>query len=211
MIGIFGGTFDPVHYGHLRPALEIVQQLDLEELRLIPCRQPPHRDMPVASADMRLQMLEAAVHGVEGLVIDPRELHRAGSSWMVDTLESIHGDTGDKTLCLLLGVDTFAGLDTWHQWQRIFELAHIVVMQRPGNEIPFSVALANELDKRSVNDITSLMDNESGNIFFCSVMQLDISASLIRKLVAEGSSARYLLPDKVLDIIENERVYDKDE
>jgi nicotinate-nucleotide adenylyltransferase len=132
MIGVYGGTFNPVHYGHLRTALEVKELFELEQLRLIPCRVPPHRDEPEVPAHIRLQMLEAAVSGTPGFSVDRRELDRAGPSYMVDTLHSLRSEIGNMPLLLFIGADAFGGLERWHQWQRLFDYAHIVVMTRPG-------------------------------------------------------------------------------
>ncbi|PPD32864.1 MAG: nicotinic acid mononucleotide adenylyltransferase, partial [Methylomonas sp.] len=128
MIGIFGGTFDPVHYGHLRSALEVKELFGLDEVRLIPCYQPPHRDQPKASATMRLQMLQQAINHEPGLVVDSRELNRAGPSYMVDTLKSLREEFSEQTLLLFIGSDAFENLTSWHRWQQLFDYAHLVVL-----------------------------------------------------------------------------------
>ena len=135
MIGIFGGTFDPVHFGHLRPALDVKQALGLREMRLIPCFSPPHRQQPVANPGQRLTMLRAAVGEEPELLVDNREMKREGVSYMVDTLSSLREEFGDEPLCLVLGSDAFLQLDGWHRWREIIELAHIVVTHRPGWEM----------------------------------------------------------------------------
>ena len=137
MIGIFGGTFDPVHYGHLRSALEVKDIFGLSEVRLIPCAQPPHREQPAATALMRLHMLELAIENQPGLIIDTRELNRQGVSYMVDTLKSLRQEFPNEPLLLFIGSDAFNHLKTWHQWQHLFDTAHIVVMTRPGFEINY--------------------------------------------------------------------------
>ena len=136
MIGILGGTFDPVHFGHLRPALEARQALGLDEIRLIPCNVPPHRPQPFASARQRLTMLQGAIAGHAGFVIDERELHRDGPSYTLDTLLSLHADIKGVDLCLLLGMDAFRGLTSWHRWHELIDHCHIVVMTRPDATFP---------------------------------------------------------------------------
>ncbi|MCK5724204.1 MAG: nicotinate-nucleotide adenylyltransferase, partial [Gammaproteobacteria bacterium] len=131
MIGILGGTFDPIHYGHLRTALDVQQCLSLDEVRFIPCGEPPHRDKPVAESLQRLAMVRAAIAGQKGFSVDDREIRREGPSYMVDTLTSLKHDFKTESLCLILGMDAFNGLEQWHQWQQIFELANIAVMKRP--------------------------------------------------------------------------------
>ena len=133
MIGVLGGTFDPVHFGHLRPALEVRQALGLEELRLIPLRQAVHRSQPQASPEQRLAMLRLAVRGAEGLRIDDRELRRVGESYTYDTLVDLRIELGPAVgLCLLVGADAFRGFLSWHRPDDILALAHLIVMRRPG-------------------------------------------------------------------------------
>lgn len=209
MIGIFGGTFDPVHFGHLRPALETMQSLALSEVRFIPCAQPPHRQMPLASAKHRMAMLSLAIEGQAGFVTDDRELRREGPSYMVDTLESLGQET-DQALCLLLGMDAFAGLPQWHRWQSLLSLAHIVVMQRPGvsREHLFQQhELTQLLQQAEVNAIQDLAGNTAGKIYFQQVTALDISATGIRQSLSSGESVRYLLPDTVDDYMQQHKLY----
>lgn len=201
MIGIFGGTFDPVHIGHLRPVLEVLEDLALDEIRLIPCHVPPHRAVPVASPMQRLAMLEMAIQGEPGLRVDDRELHRAGPSYTVDTLTSLRTELGNKPLCLLLGMDAFTGLNTWHRWRELITLAHIIVMHRPGSQPPAQGDVAALLAEHRTNNIALLRAHPAGHILLKEVTQLDISATHIRTLIKEGKSARYLVPDGVWEMI----------
>jgi nicotinate-nucleotide adenylyltransferase len=206
MIGIFGGTFDPVHYGHLRSALEVKEIFGLTEVRLIPSAQPPHREQPAATALMRLHMLELAIKNQPGLIIDTRELNRHGASYMVDTLKSLRLEFRDEPLLLFIGSDAFNHLKTWHQWQHLFDTAHIVVMTRPGFEIQnldvfFKVRLAGE--------ITELAQNTAGKLYFQQVTQLDISATAIRNMIAEQHNPGFLLPDSVIAYIRQHKLYQR--
>ncbi|MCK4950350.1 MAG: nicotinate-nucleotide adenylyltransferase [Gammaproteobacteria bacterium] len=207
MIGVFGGTFDPVHFGHLRPALEVLQGLQLQEIRWIPCHQPPHREMPVADSSLRVEMLEIAIKNVDGMHVDTREIEREGPSYMVDTLKSLREEAGDTPLCLLMGMDAFCGLDRWHKWQEIMELSHLIVMQRPDSNEPETGELAELLSRHKCENIEQIVSEKAGRILFYQVTQMDISASQIRKTLREGKSLRYLMPDKVIDIIEREGLY----
>ena len=137
-IGIFGGTFDPVHYGHLRSAWELLQDLRLAEVRFVPSATPPHRDRARAAARLRLKMVETAVAGQPGFTVDAREFEREGPSYTVDTLSEIRAEHVQQSLCLIVGTDAYAGLMTWHRWDEILELAHIIVAHRPGWELPRS-------------------------------------------------------------------------
>ena len=131
-IGILGGTFDPVHNGHLRMAIEVMELCALDEVRLTPLHTPPHRLLPNTTPQHRLAMLSHAVKEVQGLRIDERELQRAGVSFTVDTLRSLREELGNKPLCLIMGMDAFQGLNTWHEWTSLVDLAHIIVASRPG-------------------------------------------------------------------------------
>lgn len=204
MIGIYGGTFNPVHYGHLRTALEVKELFNLDELRLIPCRLPPHREQPDVPGEMRLQMLQIAVEGMPGFRVDRCELEREGPSYMVDTLRSLREDFPDTPLLLFIGADAFAGLERWHQWQRLFDYAHIVVMTRPGfNRQP----LSEFLQQRVVEDRKPLRARQAGCLFFQPVTLLDISATQIRYIIANAGNPRFLLPDAVLAFIQQHQLY----
>jgi nicotinate-nucleotide adenylyltransferase len=204
MIGIFGGTFDPVHYGHLRSAVEVKDIFGLSEVRLIPSARPPHREQPVASARMRVEMLQLATKNRSGLRCDTRELDREGHSYMVDTLKSLHQEFPGQRLLLFIGCDAFNNLMTWHQWRHLFDFAHIVVLTRPGFVIeqldPFFT------DRQAFQRI-ELAQAPAGKLFFQAVTQLDISATAIRNMIAEKKSADYLLPDAVLNYIKQHRLY----
>lgn len=207
MIGILGGTFDPVHFGHLRPALEIQQFLGLQEVRLVPCRIPPHRPQPQASAAQRVAMLEAAIRQHPVLRIDTRELERDGPSWTLDTLVSLRKELGAQGICLLLGMDAFRGLSTWHRWHELLDYCHMVVMTRPGTVLPEQGELADFIGLHRVLDAAALEQHASGLLLFHPVSQLEISGTSIRKQLAAGKDPGYLLPDPVIDIIHKEGLY----
>jgi nicotinate-nucleotide adenylyltransferase len=208
VIGILGGTFDPVHHGHLRCALEVQQECGLDKVLFIPAGQPPHRRQPAADAARRLAMLEAAVSDHPGFEVDPRELRRDGPSYTVDTLLSLREELPDASLCLLLGMDAFLGLPSWSRWERLIELAHLIVMCRPGSDPgSASAPLRDLLQARRVEFPRELRQRPAGGILLQPVTQLDISASRIRDSIARGRSVRYLLPDRVIDHIRRERLY----
>lgn len=207
MIGILGGTFDPVHYGHLRPAVELLQELDFDEVRLVPCHVPPHRESPRATPAQRLAMLEAAIKGERALAVDDRELRRAGPSYMVDTLASLRAELGARPIALILGMDAFRALASWHRWQELIGLAHLVVMRRPGAALPEEGEVARLVGAHLVHDPARLREHPAGHILTWSVTQMDISASSIRAQIAAGASPRYLLPDDVLALIRHWDLY----
>ena len=209
MIGIYGGTFDPVHYGHLRTSLEVREALELDELRFVPCQIPPHRGAPGASPEQRVAMLRAALADAPyGVRIDTRELERAGPSFMFDTLTSIRDDVGSKTpLALIVGSDAFHGLHRWHRWQSLIELAHIVVMQRPGTEPTWPRELEGFFTKFVRQQPRDLKVLPAGLMHFMVVSQLEISASHIRQLIGQQKSAQYLTPESVLRLIDQNQLY----
>ncbi len=207
MIGVYGGTFDPVHFGHLRSALEIKEAVGIEQMKLIPCGQPPHRCQPLAPADMRCRMLELAIEGDSGLGVDSRELEREGPSYMVDTLASIGAEQPAQILVLIVGMDAFEGISRWHQWRELFSLAHIAVMQRPGYSAQLPAAIAALDSVAMVTECDQLTQRKSGCIYFHEVTQLEISATKIRELIRQGCNPRYLMPERVLQLIERERLY----
>jgi len=207
-IGILGGTFDPIHYGHLRPALELLETLALPEVRFVPCRIPAHRDVPAITADQRLTLVQLATAEQAGFVVDDRELRREGPSYMVDTLTSLREDFGVATpLALIVGSDAFRELDTWRRWRELTGLAHIVVMQRPGAQEPFRPLLAEFIAPRVVSHVSALRQRPAGGILFQPVTQLSISATQIRALLARGQSPRYLLPETALAYIHQRGLY----
>ena len=193
MIGILGGTFDPIHYGHLRTALDVQQTLGLEEIRLVPLRDPPHRAHPA--------LLHAAVDDNPLFRVDTRELERSGKSYTLDTLRSLRSEQPGYTFCLLLGSDAFNGFHTWHRPDEILELAHLVVMERPGEAEPA------HYHERLTHNPAALKQQSAGLILPLPVTQLEISATGIREMLGQGKSPRYLLPDAVLELIRQKRLY----
>jgi len=208
LIGILGGTFDPVHFGHLRPALEVMQGVGLDELRFIPLYRPVHREPPLASVELRLRMLRAAIQGQPGFVLDERELARRGDSYTVDTLHSLRAELGsERPLCLLVGGDGFSQFLSWRQPMEILALAHLIVMRRPGHGRLEDPRLRRLLERRQVDGPGPLRRRPAGSIHFQPVTQLEISSTQIRQLLGAGLSPRYLLPGAVLGIIRAENLY----
>lgn len=204
-IGILGGTFDPIHFGHLRPALDVAEQLGLSHVRLIPSARPPHREQPLASPQQRLLMLHLAVKNSERFIVDDRELHREGASYTVDTLLSLRQDFPDSSLYLLLGTDAFLGIQSWHKWQRLIELAHIVVMQRPNENTVMPTELDSWYQQYLATDEDK--DKTAGKIWPIAVTQLEISATIIRSKIAQGLTPQFLMPDAAIQLIEQLGLY----
>ena len=210
MIGIYGGTFDPVHFGHLRPAVDVVETLQLEQLWFIPCGEPVHRDAPIASCADRLAMLQLATTDYDKFVVDDREIQRAGGSYMVDTVSSLIQDYPEQQFCLVVGMDAFMQFDAWRDWQTITGQVSIVVTCRP----QFSLAameqrpaLQDYIQRAKLDDANAFVQASKPSLFFCSVTQLDISATQIRDLVNQGISTHYLMPTSVANYISNNGLY----
>ena len=212
-VGIFGGTFDPIHHGHLRLAQEALEQCQLGSVRFIPSGTPPHRTAPLATAEHRLHMVQLALQGQPGFALDEREVRRTDKCYTVDTLSALRAEQGEaQSLCLLLGSDAFLQLHTWHQWQKLFELAHIIVMQRPGQPLGNAIAQADEnlrqqYQTRLAPSSRLLHETASGHIVVLDMPQLDISATDIRSRAAQNKSLRYLLPDSVAHYIHLNKLY----
>ncbi|MBU6246730.1 MAG: nicotinate-nucleotide adenylyltransferase [Xanthomonadaceae bacterium] len=198
-LAILGGTFDPVHIGHLCVAWEASELLDAE-VRLMPARVPPHRPLPVATVEQRVAMLRAALTDQDRLGLDLRELERAGPSYTVDTLSELRAEQGDRPLVLLVGADAFAGLTTWHRWERLFELAHLGVFARPGFQSSLPAALEAAVSGRLADTDGNWRNHPAGRVLQLEVTPLEISATRVRHLLASGRSPRYLLPGRMFDM-----------
>lgn len=210
-LGIIGGTFDPVHYGHLRLAEEACTALGLCAVRWIPAGRPPHRDTPRVPPERRLDMVRLAINGNPAFELDDAEVRSAQPSYTVVSLERLRAEMGrERPLVLLLGADAFLGLPTWKRWREIFDLAHVAVASRPGFEL--SVAhmaepLAQEFATRCLGDVEALAGRPAGGIIPFPITPLGISATGIRELVGRNGSPRYLLPDPVLAYIQTYQLY----
>jgi nicotinate-nucleotide adenylyltransferase len=206
-IGLFGGTFDPIHYGHLRTSFELWQALRLAEVRFLPTGNPSHRESPLATPELRLEMVRAAVAGNSAFVVDDREMRRTGVSYSVDTLLDLRRDFPDRSLCLLLGMDAFLGMPGWHRWREIFDLAHIVVAHRPGWKAPITGPLGEIMVDRGTGSVRDLHAAAAGRIYVHAVTQLEISSTELRQLILSGRDLRYLIPDAVREIIKRTQCY----
>lgn len=211
-IGILGGTFDPIHFGHLRLAEEMREQANLRQIRFIPAGTPPHRGLPQVAAQHRREMVKLAIDGQPAFALDDREAERKSPCYTVDTLRELRAELGAaQPLCLLMGGDAFLQLDAWHEWEALFGLAHIVVGRRPGFTLEertqnMPEALGKHYRQRLCT-AASLSQKTSGGIVELSIPKLEISATDIRRRVAEGRTIRYLLPDAVADYIHQHHLY----
>ena len=207
-VGILGGSFDPVHYGHLRLALECQQRLDLEKVVLVPLNLPSHRVPLQASANQRYQMLHLATKDVNGLEVTDIEIKRNNTSYTIDTLKELRKIYCDNSICLIIGMDAFQEFDTWKEWQTITDIAHILITNRPNTQHVIKKDAPNafyESRKESIKE--NLHNSTHGKILKQEVPTLDISSSRIRELMQSNKSTKFLLPDNVLEYITNEQIY----
>ncbi len=212
-IGILGGTFDPIHFGHLRLAEEMLELAQLSEIRFIPAGTPPHRGKPQTSAQHRSAMVRLAIAGQPAFVLDEREVDRTTPCYTVDTLRELRAELGAaQPLCLLMGGDAFLQLHTWHEWEQLFELAHIVVGYRPGftleERIHGATAELQRHYERRLCAASALSQGAFGGVAELAIPKLEISATDIRRRVAQGRTIRYLLPDTVAGYIHQHHLYE---
>jgi nicotinate-nucleotide adenylyltransferase len=211
-VGILGGTFDPIHYGHLRLAEEMLELANLQQIRFIPTGTPPHRDVPKVSPQHRSAMVQLAIADQPAFVLDDREVNRTKLCYTVDTLRELRAELGAvQPLCLLMGGDAFLQLHTWHEWEQLFELAHIVVGYRPGFTLEERIHAATpELRwqyQQRLCAVEALSKHPAGRVVELAIPKLEISATLIRSRVGENRSIRYLLPNAVADYIYQHHLY----
>lgn len=202
-IGMLGGTFDPVHLGHLRSAVEVREALELDRLHMIPAPQPPLRDTPQVSPEQRFELLRLGVSDTPGVMADDRELRREGPSYSVDTLAELRQAYGDSaSLVMIIGFDAFLRLAKWHKANQIFSLAHLVVIARPGYNARWPEELRELVGNREVDSVDELMRSPNGNVLTLALpSMMAISATYIRERLEKGKSVRYLLPEAVEEAI----------
>ena len=199
--GVFGGMFDPVHFGHLRTAHELHELLGLEAIAFVPAGDPPHRAAPLADAETRLAMLRAAVGDDDRFRVDDRELRRRGPSYTVLTLEELRTERGAQPIVLIMGMDAYAGIDRWHRSADLLALAHIVIALRPHASLPGAGLGAELLRERRATDAAQLSSTPAGLVFVSDNTQLDLSSSAVRAVIAAGRDPRYLMPEAARRII----------
>lgn len=201
---MLGGTFDPIHVGHLRPALDVCHALALDEVRFVPCHLTPHRPQPERSSALRADMVTLAVDAVAAFVLDDREMRRDVPSYTVDTLGALRGEHPDAELYFLLGVDSLNGLDRWHRWSELLGLAHLALMRRPGYALnAFAAALLAEHGLTA----EAARGRPCGGIVSVDTTALDVSSTALRALLAAGHDPKYLVPDSVREFLLNRTEY----
>jgi len=212
-IGLLGGTFDPIHYGHLRLAEEMADALGLARVRFLPSGTPPHRPAPAAPARARRDMVTLAIAGNPRFVLDEHEILQTTPGYTVDTLTALRAELGaDTPLVLILGADAFAGLEAWSRWRQLFELAHLAVAHRPGVAVAaleeaLPAQLRAEFDRRRAPVPDALAQTPAGRIWLHPMTALDIAARHLRERMAHGQSLRYLMPEVVIDYILLHKLY----
>jgi len=200
-VGLFGGMFDPIHYGHLRTAHELHELLSLERLVFLPAGDPPHRAAPLADAATRLAMLRAAVAEDPRFAVDDRELRRPGPSYTILTLEEMRAERGAQPIVLIMGMDAYAGIGSWHRAGELAGLAHIVIALRPHAALPTEGLGARLLRDRRCADPARLAATPAGHVLVTENTQLDLSSSAVRAVIAAGRDPRYLMPEAARRII----------
>ncbi|KZN14808.1 nicotinate-nucleotide adenylyltransferase [Marinomonas sp. TW1] len=207
-VAIMGGTFDPIHNGHLRTAVDILDGYHYASLRLIPCFQPVHKRQPSITPQQRLDMVKLAISSHDGLLVDDREITREGPSYTADTLRDIRAEIGpDEPLVMVLGMDSFLSLPTWHNWQDLIKFAHLFVVSRPGWEPDLISELSRFSENYRAASPHELQCKPSGLVWFETLTPLGISSSMIRSLARKNKSIAYLLPEPVQNYIETNQLY----
>lgn len=213
LVGMFGGTFDPIHYGHLRVAEEIVEVVGLRKMYFIPAGQPRLRHTPIATPEHRVELVRLAIKENPDFMLDDREIHRDGTSYSIDSVFEIKQELGEADrLCFVIGLDAFIKLPEWKDWREFFNLCHFIITARPGyvftsiHEL-LPKRLDEEYSRRWVSSTDSLRNYANGLIFTVSTSMLDISATCIRKKIASGRNVRYLVPDMVISYIKANKLY----
>lgn len=206
-IGLLGGTFDPIHIGHLRPAISTMERLGLGEVRLLPNYIPPHRATPDSAPEHRLAMVRLAAAQTPGLTVDDRELRRNRPSYTIDTLTELRRELPHRPLCFLMGMDSLCSLNRWHRWRELLDHAHLVVSYRPGWAADFNDDVAGLYRAHGTRDRELLHRRPGGCIYLIDNPQLEVSSTQIRQCIKAGNNPQYLLPDPVTAYIREKGLY----
>ena len=208
LIGILGGTFDPIHNGHIRLAIEVLQKLKLDEVKLIPANIPPHRPTPFAPPADRKKMIKLAISDEKKLSIDLREIENGNISYTVNTLKSLRNEFPNDILFLIIGVDVFNTIDGWKEWQSLLNYTHIIVANRSSdNEENISGALRKWINENKIDDINFLTSALSGHIYYVDTPIVEISSSMVRKNHTKHKNIEKYLPPNVIAYIKKNNLY----
>lgn len=206
-IGFLGGTFDPIHFGHLRPALEITEALSLRQLFIMPNHIPPHKPASHGSAKQRCKMVELAISQQTRMAIDQRELRRDKPSYTIETLKELKMEYPDTPICFIMGMDSLISFDKWFDWQNILSYCHLVISHRPGWQSKFNTQVSALVAKHQTTEKHDLHNIQFGKIYFQATSQLAISSTEIRELLNQDISIDFLTPDSVINYIKKHHLY----
>ncbi|MBU0455488.1 MAG: nicotinate-nucleotide adenylyltransferase [Gammaproteobacteria bacterium] len=206
-IGILGGTFDPVHFGHLKLAEFVYERLPLQEIRFIPCYQPVHREQPAVNVMQRLEMLKIALKTEKHCVLDLKEIERKGPSYMIETLISLRHDYPKQPLYLILGADAFAKIDSWHRWEELLQFTHIVVVNRPQTPVRFNAVIQHLMQEHMITNLDESSTRLHGNIIQLSMPAIPISATELRNTIARNKKPKNALSEAVWKYIQENNLY----
>ena len=208
-VALFGGTFNPVHLGHLRIAVELAELLEVDQLRMVPCSLPPHREALSVSAEQRMAMLQSAVANYPQLIADDIELQRGGATYTIDTLRQIRQQIGNQIpLYFCIGVDVLITLESWQEWQQLGNYCHLVISPRPDYALPSSGALADWIKQHRCDDLPQLKQCSAGKLYFCDTTRLAISSTDIRDKIKHGDAIDFLTPAAVVNYIHQNDLYE---
>ena len=202
-LALLGGSFDPIHYGHIKPALEAAKQLNINEIHLLPNRVSPLKQHSTVNERHKLQMLKLVVAQYGQFQIDARELTQPQPNYTINTLKSIRAEIGDRPLCFIMGYDSLASLPRWYQWQQLLDYAHLVVSRRPDQNLNLPTEVRTLLSKVTSNRIAS----SQGSIICLNTQALPISSTLIRHNIKKGLSVKELMPDCITTYIKENQLY----
>lgn len=208
LYALYGGTFDPIHFGHLNPVAALAEEIDLTQVVFLPNNVPPHRPQPEANGQQRLEMLNLAIADNPLFALDVRELKRDTPSWTVDTLEAWRAEHGNQPLAFIIGQDSLLSLPHWHRWEMLLSLCHLVVLRRCGypQDLP-DARHQRWLENNRTTEITALRRTPAGKIYLANTPLWDISATEIRRRLAAGESVDTLIPECVARYIRTQKLY----
>ncbi len=207
-IGVLGGSFDPIHFGHIKPCLMLAENFQLDSIRLVPCKISPFKESTYSSAQHRWNMVSMIAANSDLLIADARELERDTPSYTYDTLVDLKGETAaDAKIFWIMGLDALADFPKWYQVEKIMQLCHVLVLQRPGYQFPEDKKIAEWLDHYISNDFADLEEKDSGHIYITDTEMFDVSSTQIRDIIKAGEQPRYLLPGGVWNYIKRNKLY----
>ncbi|MGB2144761.1 MAG: nicotinate-nucleotide adenylyltransferase [Porticoccaceae bacterium] len=208
-VALLGGTFNPIHFGHLNLANCLVDYLQVESMRMIPCAIPPHRETPSVSAEQRLAMLQLAIDDHPLLTSDDLELRKSTPSYSIETVQQIRQQVGEETpLFFCIGMDSLLTIDSWHQWQQLLDYCHLAICPRPGYKLPIKGHLAEWIEQNLCDDIDRIKTLAQGCLHLCKIPLKDISSTAIRDSIKCAQSIDHLTPKSVVNFITKHSLYE---